>query len=184
MYTLLYLKWITNKDLLYSTGNSAHCYVAAWMGGESGGERMHVFVWLSPFAVHLKLSQHCSLVILQHKAKSFFKKFKGRLDNIGTIEPLGSAHSRSSYLKQSNFNKVYPRRKSLVLKEKPAWSKKDFPSPEVPKWISQNLRTWLCCLCCCCFQGPFHWSRDWCDQIKNRQKTYKLSQGRKWKWKC
>ena len=23
MYTLLYLKWITNKDLLYSTGNSA-----------------------------------------------------------------------------------------------------------------------------------------------------------------
>ena len=23
MYTLLYLKWITNKDLLYTTGNSA-----------------------------------------------------------------------------------------------------------------------------------------------------------------
>ena len=23
MYTLLYLRWITNKDLLYSTGNSA-----------------------------------------------------------------------------------------------------------------------------------------------------------------
>ena len=23
MFTLLYLKWITNKDLLYSTGNSA-----------------------------------------------------------------------------------------------------------------------------------------------------------------
>ena len=38
MYTLLYLKWITNKVLLYSTGNSAHCYVAAWMGGEFRGE--------------------------------------------------------------------------------------------------------------------------------------------------
>ena len=38
MYTLLYLKWITNKDLLYSTGNSAQCYVAAWMGGEFGRE--------------------------------------------------------------------------------------------------------------------------------------------------
>ena len=36
MYTLLYLKWITNKDLLYSTGNSAQCYVAVWMGGELG----------------------------------------------------------------------------------------------------------------------------------------------------
>ena len=30
---LLYLKWITNKDLLYSTWNSAQCCVAAWMGG-------------------------------------------------------------------------------------------------------------------------------------------------------
>ena len=37
MRTLLYLKWITNKDLLYRTGNSVHCYVAAWMGGEFGG---------------------------------------------------------------------------------------------------------------------------------------------------
>ena len=27
MYRLLYLKWVTNKDLLYSTGNSAQCYV-------------------------------------------------------------------------------------------------------------------------------------------------------------
>ena len=39
MYTLLYLKWITNKNLLYSTWNSAQCYVPAWMGsglGESG----------------------------------------------------------------------------------------------------------------------------------------------------
>ena len=26
-YTLLYLKWITNKDLQYSTGNSVQCYV-------------------------------------------------------------------------------------------------------------------------------------------------------------
>jgi len=42
MYTLLYLKRITNKDLLYSTGNSAQCYVAAWMGREFGGEWMHI----------------------------------------------------------------------------------------------------------------------------------------------
>ena len=48
MYTLLHLKWIANKDLLYSTGNSAQCYVAVWMGGELGGERIHVCVWLSP----------------------------------------------------------------------------------------------------------------------------------------
>ena len=48
VYTLLYLKWMT-KDLLYSTGSSAQCYVAAWMDGEFGGEWIHVYVWLSPF---------------------------------------------------------------------------------------------------------------------------------------
>jgi len=29
-YTLLYLKWIINKNLLYSKWNSAQCYVPAW----------------------------------------------------------------------------------------------------------------------------------------------------------
>ena len=41
MYTLLYLKWITNKDPLHNTGNSAQCFVAVWMGGEFGGEWVH-----------------------------------------------------------------------------------------------------------------------------------------------
>ena len=58
-YTLLYLKWITNKNLLYSIWDSAQCYVPACMGGGLGREWIHVYVWLSPFAVHLKLSQHC-----------------------------------------------------------------------------------------------------------------------------
>ena len=44
---------------LEHTWNSAQCYVAAWMGGEFGGEWIHVYLWLSPFTVHLKLSQHC-----------------------------------------------------------------------------------------------------------------------------
>ena len=44
-YTLLYLKWIANKDLLYSTWNSAQCYAAAWMGGEFGGEWIDVHMY-------------------------------------------------------------------------------------------------------------------------------------------
>ena len=50
---------VINKDLLYSAGNFAQCYVTAWMGGEFVGERILVFAWLSHSAVHLKLSQHC-----------------------------------------------------------------------------------------------------------------------------
>ena len=38
MYTLLYLKWTTNRDPLHSMWNSAQCCKAAWMGGEFGGE--------------------------------------------------------------------------------------------------------------------------------------------------
>jgi len=33
---ILYLKWITNEGLQYSTGISAQCYVAAWMEGVWG----------------------------------------------------------------------------------------------------------------------------------------------------
>ena len=44
MYTLLYLKWMTNKDLLYSTWNSAQCHVAAWMGAGLGeNEYMYIY---------------------------------------------------------------------------------------------------------------------------------------------
>ena len=32
------LKWVTNKDLLYSKWKSSWCYVAAWMRVEFGGE--------------------------------------------------------------------------------------------------------------------------------------------------
>ena len=58
MYTLLYLKCVTNKVLLGSKGNFAQCYMAGWMGGEFGGEWIHVHVWLGPFAIHLRLPQH------------------------------------------------------------------------------------------------------------------------------
>ena len=75
MYTLLYLKWVTNRDLLCSTWNSARGNVAAWLGGEFGGEWIHVYVWLSPFAVHLKLS-HCLSAILQYKIKSLKKEIE------------------------------------------------------------------------------------------------------------
>ena len=43
-YTLLDLRWMTNKDLLYRTGSSAQCYVAAWIGEGSEGEWIHVYV--------------------------------------------------------------------------------------------------------------------------------------------
>ena len=79
--TLPYLKGITNEDLLYSTWNFAQCYLAAWTRVGFGGECIHVYVRLSPFPVHLKLSQHCLLIgyILIQNRKFLFNisKFWG-----------------------------------------------------------------------------------------------------------
>ena len=48
MYTPMYLEWITNKDLLYSTWNSVQWYVAARTRGVSGGGWVYVCVWPIP----------------------------------------------------------------------------------------------------------------------------------------
>jgi len=52
MDTVLYLKWVTNKDLLYSTWNSDQCSVAGWMGRGVGG-RMDICLCMTE-------SLHCS----------------------------------------------------------------------------------------------------------------------------
>ena len=44
IYTLLYIKLITNKDLLYSTGNSIQYSVMTYMGKESNKEWIYVYV--------------------------------------------------------------------------------------------------------------------------------------------
>ena len=59
--------WTTNKNLLYSTGNSTQYSVMTYMGKESGKEWIYVFVLQIRFAVHLKLRQHCKSTILQFK---------------------------------------------------------------------------------------------------------------------
>ena len=44
MYTLLYLKWITNKDLLDSTGNSANVrWQSGWEGSLVGNGYMFIY---------------------------------------------------------------------------------------------------------------------------------------------
>ena len=71
-WTLLCLKWITNKDLLHSTWNSSQCYMPVWMGGGLGENGWCVCVSLCwgfggecvcvcvcPFAVHLTLQRVC-----------------------------------------------------------------------------------------------------------------------------
>ena len=81
------------------------------MGGKFGGEWIHVYVCLSPFAVHLKYHNIVKLTILQYKIKSIYLIFSkvsavfpggsvvknppadvGRRRFIGSIPDLGRSH--------------------------------------------------------------------------------------------
>ena len=44
IYTLLYIKQITNKNLLYSTGNSTQYSIMTYMGKESTKEWIYDYV--------------------------------------------------------------------------------------------------------------------------------------------
>ena len=51
VYSTVVKKEVFLKHLLYTTGNSAQCYLAGWKGEGFGEERMHA----ECFAAHLKL---------------------------------------------------------------------------------------------------------------------------------
>ena len=72
MYTLLYSKWITNNDLLYSTWNSTQCYVPAWMGEDFVGEWIHAeSLWSSP-----ETTTYLLIGYTQKKKREKFKVWK------------------------------------------------------------------------------------------------------------
>ena len=75
MYTLLYLKSITNKDILYSTWNSAQCYVAAWWkGGLGENGYMYMYGWVpSLFTSNYHNTVHGYTPIQNKKLKIYLK---------------------------------------------------------------------------------------------------------------
>ena len=69
MYTLLYLKWITNKVLLYSSGNSAQWYGS--LDGRGVGARMDTCICTTKsLCCPPETITHCLMAILQYKIKS------------------------------------------------------------------------------------------------------------------
>ena len=74
-YTLSYLKWLPNKDSLYSAGNSAQCYVAARKGRKFGREWTRICVAESLCYSPETHNIVCLSPIPQYKIKSFFFNF-------------------------------------------------------------------------------------------------------------
>ena len=44
--TLLYIKWVTNKDLLYSIGNYTQHFVIIYEGRESVREYIYIYIYI------------------------------------------------------------------------------------------------------------------------------------------
>ena len=88
VHTAVFKMW-PNTAPLKNAGNSAQFCVAAWMGGESGGEGMHVYVWLRPFAAQRAPETTTTLLIgytpLQNETfnlKNLVFKIKAVLKNL------------------------------------------------------------------------------------------------------
>ena len=56
MYTLLFIKLVSNKDLLYSTRECTQYSVITYMGKEPEKEWIYVYVELIHFTVYLKVT--------------------------------------------------------------------------------------------------------------------------------
>ena len=69
--TLLYIKYVNSKNLLYSTGNYIQCLVLTYNTKEWGKEHIytythtHTYIYNKLLVVHLKLTRHLNLTILQ-----------------------------------------------------------------------------------------------------------------------
>ena len=91
MYTLLQLKWIINKDLLYSTWNSAQCYVAAWMvGGLGGNGYIYMYGWVLCCPPETITTLFVNLLYPNIKLKNIFLKKHSFNSSISTFSPLHS----------------------------------------------------------------------------------------------
>ena len=80
MCTRPYSKRTANKALLWSTGNSAPCHVAAWVGGEFGGEWIHVLNICMGQSLHCSPNTITTVLTVnwgmpQHKIKRFGKHY-------------------------------------------------------------------------------------------------------------
>ena len=94
-YTLSYLKWITNKGLLYSTWNSAQCYVLAWMGLRGVWGRMDIGICMAE-------SLYCSpetikTLLIDYEVTQSCPTLCDPMDDTAHQAPLSMEFSRQEY---------------------------------------------------------------------------------------
>ena len=125
MYTLLYLKWITNKGLLYSTCNCS--VLCGSLDGRTVWGRMDSCICISAFAVHLPETVTMLLIgytSIQNKVVFFFRRvcslsasIVGK--NYGRFrhEPQGLFFYSADTIQYTQMNEIIHSRKKFRLDE-------------------------------------------------------------------
>ena len=128
MYTLLHLKWMTSKYLLYSTWNSVQYYVAAWMGGELVGE------WIPAWVPSLFTWNYYNIQFSSVQSLKSCLTLCNPMNRI-LIDYLLSRFSRV-WLCVTPWTAAHQAPLSLEFSRQEHWSGFPFPSPmhESEKW--------------------------------------------------
>ena len=91
--TLLCLKWITNKDLLWSTGNSAQCYITTDVGKEFEKIKQHnrcesMYNWITLLYIrkyHIVNQLYFKIKSLKKLTHTYRKEMEGKVKALGLL---------------------------------------------------------------------------------------------------
>ena len=137
----------------FSKASAPHPFTSP-LGGFVG-RWVHGYVWLSPFAVHLKLPQHCSSATPQHKTKSIKSGGKKKTP-LPTSTSLSTAHLHFPHMlshsthstqvprsprprKPRQQPRLGPRSKSTLARSPPG---DRAPSPDQPEDAWRQALPW------------------------------------------
>ena len=120
MYILLYLRRITNKDL-YSTGNTAQCYMAGWMRGEFCG-RLDTCIHVTEYLCCAPETITTSLI--NYQFSSVAQSYPTLCDPMNHSTPGLSVHHQLPEFTQTHVHQV----SDAIQPSHPLSS----PSPPVP----------------------------------------------------
>ena len=152
MHTLLYIKQIINKDLLYNTRSFTQY-------SKPTGEKKGYICMYNWVTLHLKWIQHCISTIPPNKTKIKFKKdnilawFCKRscdplqwLSNLELCQLLITQHLMDSHLSQKSLYKINEYIKNFKKKKASLQTKlvevMEFQLSYLRSW---NMMQWKCC---------------------------------------
>ena len=149
MSTLLYLKWMTNKILLFSTGNSAQCYVTAWMRGEFGENGyVYMYGWVHTYGLYVCYPpETITTLLISYQFSSVTQSCLALCNPLDFSTPNFTVHHQLLELAQTHAQKLVMPSNHLILCHPLLFPPSFFPSIRV--FSNESVL---------CIRWPKYWS--------------------------